>query len=187
MRYRQIYHLRTKAFAYGSDRQLHRHAQLQHLLDGILARGQQRLVVQPGYCRPQAFDQHFLAIILTLGAAAIVGDIGPLYMGIPSSARFECFLFQLVFGHADSFLDSFADVLRSAQLILLTICQCPPLRSQPVLLHRAAWRGDIGHFHQTGAERRNKVIAAESGPVNQPQLLHQLARFQRRLLLKHPQ
>jgi hypothetical protein len=41
-----------------------------------------------------------------------------LHMGVTQLSKpFEGFLFQLVFGHADSFLDSFSDALRSAQFI----------------------------------------------------------------------
>ena len=81
-------------------RQLHRHAQLQHLAQGVLTRHQRDLRVEPGDGRAQAHAQQYIAIARALGIVAVVGDIRSIEVRVAQLTEpFECFFFQLVFGH----------------------------------------------------------------------------------------
>ncbi len=81
-------------------------AEIDHLLECILTRRQGQQRVEPCDGRAQAHGQDHIAIALTLGVVAVVGDVRPIEVRITLLTEpAEGFLFQLVFGHYCSILD----------------------------------------------------------------------------------
>ena len=81
-------------------RQQHRRAQLQHLLERVVARRIRHAGIQPVDGRTQALRQHHLPVTRTFRCRAIVRDVGAVAVGVAHVVQpSQCFLFELVFGH----------------------------------------------------------------------------------------
>ncbi len=78
-------------------------AEIDHLLECILTRRQRQQRVEPCDGRAQAHGQDHIAIALTLGVVAVVGDVRAIQVAIANLCQpAECFLFQLIFRHSSA-------------------------------------------------------------------------------------